>query len=99
MRYVALVVQDQTRWVVLFPDFPDLAVAGPILKEALRRARRELSDRIAILHWKGTPIPAPMSAAALMNAPCYWYSMPAIIVVPDPRRGPEDSDMFHFGGR
>src|SRR5260221_179211 len=33
MRYVVLVIHDHAKWVVLFPDFPDLAATGFLLEE------------------------------------------------------------------
>ena len=37
------------------------------------------------------------NAEALVNAPCYSYSMPVIIAITDPRGPPEDSNLEQFG--
>ena len=95
MRYVVLVIHDHAKWVVLFPDFPDLAATGLLLEEALRKAQQELSRRAVLLRWLGTSLPRPMSAAALVKAPCFSYSIPAIVAVP----GPDEPDnVVQFGG-
>src|SRR5258707_1280009 len=95
MRYVVLAIHDQAKWIVLFPDFPDLVATGFLLQEALRKAQQELSRRAILLQWLGTPLPMPMSAAALVKAPCFSYSMPAIITVPGPW---EQENVVRFGG-
>jgi len=97
MRYVALVVRDGGRWIILFPDFPDIKTTSPELPDAIQKARREVWERVAFLQWHGRPIPIPMPAASLVNAPCYSYSTPVIVAITDPRGPPEDSNLDQFG--
>ena len=87
MRYFALIIRGQKRSVVLFPDFPDIVSTGPTLEEALRVARGELLQRIAILKWLGASIAPPMNAQAIKISSCYPTSMVAIVAVPDPSPG------------
>ena len=98
MRYVAFVIQDHAGWVVVFPDFPDIRARGRSIREALLVARRALSDRALTLRWAGAPMPTPMSAAALVNTPCYSYSMLAIVATPGPQ-SPQDNLFNLRGGR
>jgi hypothetical protein len=96
MRYVAFVTPDYAGWLVLFPDFPDIAAKGLLLEDALRRARRELSDRAHLLRILGSPMPKPQRAEDLVQSPLYRHSMVAIIAVPGPWE-PEDGNLSRFG--
>ena len=73
---------------MLFPDFPDIVSTGPTLEEALRVARGELLQRIAILRWLGASFAPPMNAHAIRNSSYYFHSMVAIVAVTDPRSAP-----------
>jgi hypothetical protein len=95
MRYVALVVQGQVKWTVLFPDFPGITVTGFPLQEALWRARRALVERAAIFEMLGAQMPAPMSASDLVSTSGYDHSMLAIVAIPGP--SPDGGTVFKFG--
>jgi predicted RNase H-like HicB family nuclease len=81
VRYFALMIPGQKQSVVLFPDFPDIVSTGPTPEEALRAARRELIQRIAMLRWLGASIPPPMNARAIRNSSHYCCSVVAIVAV------------------
>ena len=89
MRYFAFILQGQNKSAVLFPDFPDLVTTGRVVEEALRIARRDLLQRVAMLRWFGATIPPPMDAEAIRRSPYYAYATVAIITLPDPPRPPQ----------
>jgi hypothetical protein len=89
LRYFALILQGRNKSVVLFPDFPDLVSTGRVVEEALRTARRELLQRVAMLRWLGATISPPMDAKAIRSSPYYAYATVAIITLPDPPQPPQ----------
>ena len=99
MRYFAFILQGQNKSAVLFPDFPDLVTTGRVVEEALRIARRDLLQRVAMLRWLGATIAPPMDAQAIRSSPYYAYATVAIVTLPDPPRPPQAREIVARLGR
>src|SRR5262245_10368148 len=68
-RYIALVLEEENGYAVVFPDFPGAGSGGATIDEALARAEDNLAAHVEGRFKAGLDVPRPRSVEAIKADP------------------------------